>query len=233
MLALHLLYLDKTHRYTPTIKSKLWEENNSFPLSLFNHCSYGREDYARCTLEEMGFFLEFVHLHSVEGNSSMVLCKVALEPLPLQGVLEIFFQVPVKIVNVLWHSPSVKVPKECSRSQSLFPLKCFDISTGDQSSHIELGGLSSHTCNAHVLRAGSLLTHSNKIFRHLTYKHSCKSHFARASFCTLNSHKHFISAKERKMSSLRVFKGRISCMQMLPSLSISGLKCKPTHVMHK
>lgn len=93
--------------------------------------------------------------------------------------------------------------------------------------------LSSHTCNAHVLRAGSLLTYSNKIVRHLTYKHSCKSHFAWASFCTLSPHKRFISAKEPKMSWLTVFKGSIFCVQMLPSLSIGGLKRKPGDVTHE
>lgn len=42
----------------------------------------------------------------------MLLCKVVLEHLPVQGALEFFLQVPVKIHNVFWHPPSVKVFKE-------------------------------------------------------------------------------------------------------------------------
>lgn len=62
---------------------------------------------------------------------------------------------------------------------------------------------------------------------------AAKSHFACASFGTLIIQEVFISAKKPKMSSLTVFEGNILCMQKPPSLSISGLQCKPTHVTQK
>lgn len=184
---LNLLYLDVKHTSVHLLTRSRRKKKKLLLISFQWLFLWEQSICQMHTVRNMEVFLELRHLHSVEDNSCMLSVKIVLEREHLIS------QVPVKTPKASdilhqWRDSR----SNCGRI-TFSPLKFFDtsINIGDQSPHTVLR-TELTTCNAHVLQAGSLLTYSNEIVRHLTYKHTCKSHFACANFCTFNSHKNFI-----------------------------------------